>query len=81
MLGLAPTSAAESEILALRALLLIVLEVGTAFTSAAEGVHVLGRAPTSLAVYVGLVDAFAQLYTSEAGIEVGKSVISDLVCL
>ena len=39
----------------------------------------LASAPTSLAVYVGFVAALAHSETSDAGSEVGKSVISDFV--
>lgn len=38
-----------------------------------------GKAPTSLAVYEGFVLAFAQEYTSLAGIDDGKSIIWDVV--
>ena len=37
--------------------------------------------PTSALEYEGLVAAFAHAETSDAGIEVGKSVISALTCL
>ena len=42
---------------------------------------VLLTAPTSPAVYVGLLAAFAHPYTSLAGSEDGKSVICALLCV